>query len=184
MCLDCPVGTSSNSTAATSNATCLPCEIGTYASLNGTSICTPCPEGFFSPNLGSTSLDNDCLPVFARISQPRAYPAVGESYGNGVYNISSSSDVQDAENVFDGDPETSSSCTTSSYNASDGRYVGKTFFDEDIFEGEYIVVTFPVHVRLSYVELMQEEDYIDQAPKEYKIYALKNSSDSSFPFSL
>ncbi len=50
--MPCAAGTYSNATGASSFSTCLACSTGTY-SMAGSSSCSTCPEGYYSPNTTS-----------------------------------------------------------------------------------------------------------------------------------
>jgi hypothetical protein len=59
LCMPCPNGTASGVTAATSNTTCQAC-VGSYALLEGSAACTPCPNasnGFRAANFPSVVLE-------------------------------------------------------------------------------------------------------------------------------
>ena len=54
VCTNCPAGTSSSATGATSAATCSVCDTGKFSDVPGQYQCQNCAAGYYQPGLGST----------------------------------------------------------------------------------------------------------------------------------
>jgi hypothetical protein len=120
--------------------------------------------------------------TFVTFTEERLYPPVrtftdnftivsDQSYGNGLYVITSSSQYSDSTDygpykIFGASFSVSE---TALYTASTGFYKGNVTFNN--YNGEWIKIQLPVKIKLTRYKIESSGGEIDKAPSIYKIFA-------------
>ncbi|GMI44759.1 hypothetical protein TrCOL_g12018 [Triparma columacea] len=60
-CLDCPIGTFSTTSGASSSTTCVTCPQGSFTSMPSSTVCSTCPAGRFNDDLATSPSLHDSL---------------------------------------------------------------------------------------------------------------------------
>jgi alpha-tubulin suppressor-like RCC1 family protein len=187
-CMPCPAGYYS----ASGSAQCIICPVGSYSTSSSSPQCTQCPAGTSTMLAGSTS-SAPCLPVVSRYLHRRIPPAplsgssgsatvTGQSFGNGVYTVATSSthNTQNPLHAFDGTTTnflTLGSTTNAADRYSYAIYNGSIDFAGDGYKGHWVSIVAPSGASmLPYAVYIKGSVSIDYNPGAYRMYGRRVGS--------
>jgi hypothetical protein len=108
----------------------------------------------------------------------------GQPYCNGLYTVSYSS-TYTVSGVVNYIPAHAFNKITSGslgavwksaqYSASTGIFLNSSVFLVPGYAGDWVTITLPLNVRLSYVRFYQRTTFVGRSPKDYRIYGANAS---------
>lgn len=107
------------------------------------------------------------------------YTVSGQSYGNGLYQVSGSTSYSDANGYFGSYTGFNESIATGFHGAA-GQYSGDTYIQNNYivndYKGDWLKIILPVKIKLTKYGFLQRIDFPERSPGIFRIYGSNDNT--------